>query len=151
TEAELLKSMRGPTMIAILITMMLSPALAQVKGISFDAYPAAKQGTMYMWSYYIPPAPGSTPWAPCWAPDGKSIAVAMHGSIWRVDPQTGIAVELTSSTGYASSPDWSPDGKWMVYTSDHGGKRVQLEILNLASGESHALTDDDQVYLDPVF
>jgi hypothetical protein len=138
-------------MIAILITMMLSPALAQVKGISFDAYPAAKQGTMYMWSYYIPPAPGSTPWAPCWAPDGKSIAVAMHGSIWRVDPQTGIAVELTSSTGYASSPDWSPDGKWMVYTSDHGGKRVQLEILNLASGESHALTDDDQVYLDPVF
>src|SRR6476620_215286 len=102
-------------------------------------YPAVKHGTLYMYSYYIPPAPGSTPWAPCWSPDGKSIAVGMQGSIWRVEPQTGKAVELTAGAGYAGAPDWSPDGKWIVYTADHAGKRVQLEILNVSTGQSHTL------------
>ncbi len=140
-------------LLAVALVAAISPlrSTAQIAKASFEAYPASKQGTMYMWSYYIPPAPGSTPWAPCWAPDGKSIAVAMQGSIWRVDPQTGTAVELTNSAGYAGSVDWSPDGKWIIYTADHAGKRVQLEILHVASGESHALTDDGHVYLDPVF
>ncbi len=75
----------------------------------------------------------------------------MQGSIWRVDPQTGNAIELTNSEGYAASPDWSPDGKWIVYTADSSGKKVQLEILNVATGKSHALTEDAQIYLDPVF
>ena len=36
-----------------------------------DAYPAVKHGTLYMYNYDIPPAPGSTPWAPCWSPGGE--------------------------------------------------------------------------------
>lgn len=141
--------MRPFLMPALLITV----GIARLPGQSAapDPYPAVKHGTLYMYSYYIPPAPGSTPWAPCWSPDGKSIAVGMQGSIWRVDSQTGKAVELTASAGYAGSPDWSPDGKWIVYTADHAGKRVQLEILNVATGQSHPLTDDDHIYLDPVF
>ena len=114
-------------------------------------YPAAKQGGNYMHNYYIPPAPSSTPWAPAWAPDGQTIAIAMHGSIWRVDPTTGAAVELTYDSSYHSSPAWSPDGKWLVYTADYDTERIQLEALNVETGESHALTADDQVYADPVF
>src|SRR5271157_5077354 len=75
-------------------------------------YPAARHGGPYMWNYYIPPAPGTTPWAPCWSPDGKRIAVAMQGSIWSVDPETGQATEITKTSGYASLPTWSPDGNW---------------------------------------
>ena len=104
-----------------------------------------------MFNFYFPPAPSSTPWAPAWAPNGASIAVAMAGSIWRVDPQTGVADELTSGDSYHSSPDWSPDGAWIVYTADHDGSRIQLEMLNVATGETHALTNDDQIYTDPVF
>jgi len=129
----------------------IAPSLlpAQIEG--HDPYPAAKEGTLYMYSYYIPPGPSSTPWAPCWSPDQKWIAVGMQGSIWKIDPQTGGAVELTSGPGYASSPDWSRDGRWIIYTSDDSGKRVQLAILNLETGESRALTNDNEVYLDPVF
>ena len=54
-------------------------------------YPASRHGGNYMHNFYFPPAPSSTPWAPSWAPDGESIAVAMSGSIWRVDPDTGAA------------------------------------------------------------
>jgi len=113
-------------------------------------YPAAKQGSSYMWNYYLPPAPSSTPWAPAWSPDGKSLAIAMDGSIWRVD-LTGAATELTYDRKYHSSPTWSPDGKWIVYTADDDGNSIQLEILNVETGESHALTSDAQVYLDPHF
>ena len=58
-------------------------------------YPASKHGGTYMFNYYIPPAPSTTPWAPAWSPDGKWIAVGMYGSIWKVDPKTGVAFELT--------------------------------------------------------
>ena len=115
-------------------------------------YPASRHGGNYMHNYYLPPAPSSTPWAPSWAPDGASLAVAMSGSIWRVDVETGAADELTySPDAYHSSPDWSPDGRWIVYTADHDGRRVQLELLEVATGETRALTDDDHVYADPAF
>ncbi len=114
-------------------------------------YPAARHGGNYMHNYYFPPAPSSTPWAPTWSPDGEWIAISMAGSIWRVDPGSGIAEELTYNEKYHSSPDWSPDGKWLAYTADDGGKTIQLEILNVETGESHALTDDEHIYADPVF
>jgi TolB protein len=75
----------------------------------------------------------------------------MSGSIWKVDPETGAAFEITYGSKYHSLPDWSPDGKWIVYTADDGGKSIQLEILNVATGEAHALTDDAFLYVDPVF
>jgi hypothetical protein len=115
-------------------------------------YPASRHGGNYMHNFYFPPSPSSTPWAPSWAPDGESIAVAMSGSIWRVDPDTGIADELTySPDAYHSSPDWSPDGRSIVYTADYDGERVQLELLNVETGETTTLTDDQHVYSDPTF
>ena len=87
-------------------------------------YPAANDGGNYMFNYYFPPAPSTTPWAPAWSPDGKSIAVAMYGSIWKVDADTGSATELTYHGKSHSSPAWSPDGKWIVYTADDDGKSI---------------------------
>ena len=88
----LLDKTPGMRLLSVLILLVsTSAALAQRS----SAYPAAKQGGHYMWNYYLPPAPSTTPWWPTWSPDGKWIAVAMHGSIWKVDPQTGIAYELT--------------------------------------------------------
>jgi TolB protein len=114
-------------------------------------YPASKHGGNYMFNYYFPPAPGTTPWAPAWAPDGRLIAIAMQGSIWTVDPANGSAIELTYNRKYHSSPAWSPDGKWIVYTADANGKSIQLEVLNVKTGETHALTADEHVYTDPAF
>ena len=115
------------------------------------AYPSALSGGSYMHNFYFPPATSSTPWAPDWAPDGKSIAVGMSGSIWKVNPENRQAEELTYSSKYHSSPDWSPDGNFLLYTTDDGGQTIQLEILNVETGESHALTNDNHIYTDPVF
>jgi hypothetical protein len=104
-----------------------------------------------MHNFYFPPAPSSTPWAPDWSPDGKWIAVAMSGSIWKVDPESGRAWELTHDRKYHSLPDVSPDGKWIVYTTDDGERTIGLEILNLETGASAPLTSDENIYVDPVF
>ena len=137
------------------LSLILAGALAAASGALAqpprNTYPASGHGGNYMHNFYFPPAPSSTPWAPDWSPDGEWIAVAMSGSIWRVDPHTGQAWELTYNEKYHSLPDISPDGRWLVYTADDGGTTIQLEVLNLETGESHALTDDDQVYVDPVF
>ena len=130
---------------------------------SVSGYEWARHGGNYMYNYYLPPAPSSTPWAPAWSPDGSAIAVGMSGSIWSVsvgmdgEGGPGVATELTRGATYHSSPAWSPDGRWIVYTSDNGASsrggvhRIQLEILDVESGETRALTDDDLVYADPTF
>ena len=114
-------------------------------------YPTSKHGGTYMFNYYLPPAPSTTPWAPAWSPDGKWIAVGMYGSIWKVDTKTGVAYELTHNRKYHSSPTWSSDGKWIVYTADDNGASIQLEVIDVQTGESHALTNDTHLYTDPVF
>lgn len=135
--------------VATVLAMLLQGSLFGAQRMG--NYPGAKQGGNYMHNYYFPPAPSSTPWAPAWSPDGKSVAVAMSGSIWKVDLATGQACELTCNQKYHSLPCWSPDGKWIVYTADDGGRTIQLEILEVATGKTQKLTDDPFIYLDPTF
>lgn len=135
-------------MVAVMAATSASTPLVEAQDA---AYPSARHGGNYMFNFYLPPAPSSTAWAPAWAPDGDRIAVAMNGSIWSVDPSTGIADELTYGATYHSLPDWSPDGRWIIYTADDGGTTIQLAIVNTQTGESHALTDDAFIYADPVF
>lgn len=134
-----------------LLVAVISSVGATLLGQEGRRYTASKHGGNYMFNFYLPPAPSSTPWAPSWAPDGRSVAVAMSGSIWKVNLATGVAQELTYGKKYHSSPDWSSDGKWIVYTADDGGKTIQLEILTVDNGEMRALTDEQAIYADPVF
>ncbi len=130
---------------------VLALVLASGTGAVAQFYPSSEHGGNYMFNFYFPPSPSSTPWAPAWSPDGEWIAVAMSGSIWKVAPDSGVAHELTYDEKYHSSPDWSPDGRWIVYTADDGGETIQLQVVDLETGESNALTDDDFIYTDPVF
>ena len=50
---------------------------------SMRSYRTARHGGNYMHNYYLPPAVNSTPWYPSWSPDGESVAVSMHGSIYK--------------------------------------------------------------------
>ncbi|MBN4053377.1 CehA/McbA family metallohydrolase [Haliea sp. AH-315-K21] len=134
------------TFISAFIVMLLFSSTLHAQ-----PYPAARSGGNYMHNYYFPPSPSSTPWAPAWSPDGASLAVAMQGSIWEVDPTNGLSYELTYNAAYHSSPDWSPDGRWIIYTADYDHQRIQLEIFNTETGESQKLTDDQAIYTDPVF
>jgi TolB protein len=105
----------------------------------------------YTYNYYYPPAPSSTAWAPAWSPDGKLVTVSMMGSLWNIDPGTGVASELASDGRYDSSPHWSPGSRWIVYTSEAPGHGIQLAILEVNTGKTRLLTNDKSTYLDPAF
>lgn len=138
---------RTLTVLAFFLTLLpVSASGAQ------QAYPSARHGGGYSHNYYLPPAPSSTPWYPAWHPDGDRITVALSGSIWDVDPDAGVATEITYAPDeYHSSPDWSPDGRWLVYTADDGGRTIQLRVLDTVTGDTNILTEDEFLYLDPTF
>jgi hypothetical protein len=134
-----------------LLCCLLASCAAGLSAQTRRPYPATRYGGNYLHNYLIPPAPSATPWAPAWAPDGKRLAIALHGSIWIVSLPSGRARELTTGRTYHSAPAWSPDARWIVYTADDGGKTIELEAVDVATGAQHALTADKSTCLDPAF
>lgn len=101
----------------------------------------------YYREMYLPQAT-SGPSAVAWSPEGRDVVVSMQGSLWRVDVATGAARELTSGPGYDYQPDWSPDGRWIVFAS-YRDDAVELWLLDAASGGTRPLTSNGAVNVEP--
>ena len=73
----------------------------------------------------------------------------MAGSLWRQDIGSDGAVELTHGPGYDYQPDWSPDGKRIVFVR-HDDNTIELWQLDVSSGKRAAAHDDaSAVNLEP--
>src|SRR5450755_2181815 len=59
----------------------------------------------------------SGPSGAAWSPDSSEVVYSMGGSLWRQKIDSGAALQVTDGPGYDYQPDWSPDGKWIVYCS----------------------------------
>ncbi len=123
------------------------PLLLSLAGLG--AVDRFKSAGGYMYNYYVPPT-ASTPWRPCWSPDGKEIAFSMSGSLWKIGVGENTAYEIAANRTYDSAPAWSPDGRWMIYTAEDE-RGVNLMLLNVATRESTALTRGEGLNLDPVW
>ena len=55
------------------------------------------------------------------SPDGKTLAFDLLGDIYTMPITGGEARLLTSDIGWQMQPTFSPDGKYIAYTSDEGG------------------------------
>ena len=99
------------------------------------------------------------------SPDGKHVAFEVktinarkheyQTTIWVVPSEGGEARRLTMGTANATSPSWSPDGKWLAFVSEREGEllskdskeqkqqgkgKPQIWLLPTAGGEAHQLT-----------
>ena len=101
----------------------------------------------YYREMYLPQAT-SGPSSVSWSPDGKELVYSMQGSLWRQRIGSTEAVQLTDGPGYDYQPDWSPDARYLVYTS-YQSDALQLRLFELNSGTSSALVADGAVNLDP--
>src|ERR1700688_2716072 len=80
----------------------------------------------------------SGPSSLAWSPDSRELIYSMAGSLWRQKIAAGAAQQLTAAEGYDYQPDWSADGRWVVYSS-YRGDAVELWILDLDSGTAKPL------------
>ena len=85
-----------------------------------------------------------------WSPDGKSVVMSSNISgrynLWRLSAAGGEPVQLTHSDDRQSGITISPDGKWVVFQSDHGGDEMyDLYAVPLAGGETADLTNTPRI------
>jgi len=85
-----------------------------------------------------------------WSPDSKSVVYSMAGSLWLQRIDSEIAEQLTAGPGYDYQPDWSSDGRWIVYAK-YNNDAVALWVLGVQGKKSHALTQDNGVNMEPRF
>jgi TolB protein len=89
------------------------------------------------------------PTDPAPAPDGRHLAFAARGWIWRLDLESGTATRLTSGPGTDARPRWSPDGERLAFVRDDG-RDTAIGVLDLGSGRE-AVIDTPTLELDPEF
>ncbi|HEY3988795.1 MAG TPA: S9 family peptidase [Acidobacteriaceae bacterium] len=90
------------------------------------------------------------------SPDGKQIVYTVTrvdaeddknvSELWMVDWDGSNNLQLTYGTESASSPEWSPDGRYLAFTSSRPGKAKgsQVWVLDRRGGEARQATDVKQ-------
>jgi Tol biopolymer transport system component len=90
----------------------------------------------------------SGPSGVAWAPDSKELVYSMSGSLWRQQLDSREAVQLTDGAGYDYQPDWSPDGKSIIYVS-YQKDAMELWLLDTATYKTTQLTNTGAVNVEP--
>jgi dipeptidyl aminopeptidase/acylaminoacyl peptidase len=114
-----------------------SPVLNQIK-VPHDYY----FREMYL------PQTTTGPTSPAWSPDGLTLVYSMQGSLWRQAVDSDAAVQLTAGAAYDYQPDWSPDGKRILFTR-YRDDAMELQLLDVETGRVVQLTSDGAVNLEP--
>jgi Tol biopolymer transport system component len=101
----------------------------------------------YFREMYLPQLT-SGPSSVAWSPDSKEVVYSMAGSLWRQKIDSNEAQQLTDGPGYDYQPDWSPDGKSVVFVS-YQKDAMELWLLDLGSGKTQQLTHEGAVNVEP--
>ena len=71
--------------------------------------------------------------------DGEWVAFSYQGDIWKVKTNGGEAIRLTASPADEIMPVWSPDGKWIAFSSNRFGS-YDVFIIKASGGIPIRLT-----------
>jgi dipeptidyl aminopeptidase/acylaminoacyl peptidase len=87
------------------------------------------------------------------SPDGTRVAYTVSeadfeqdayvAQIWLADVGSGRTLQLTRGKKSASGPDWSPDGRWLAFTSSRADDKAQLFVISPDGGEAIQLTKSE--------
>ena len=87
------------------------------------------------------------------SPDGMRVAYTITETdferdayitqIWLADVGTGRTLQLTRGDKSSSGPSWSPDGRWLAFTSSRAEDKSQLFLISPAGGEAVQLTKSE--------
>jgi len=85
-----------------------------------------------------------------WSPDGTQVAVITNisgrANVWVVPAKGGWPKQLTVSDQRQIDPRWSPDGKWIAFSSDYGGnEQWDIFLVSPRNGAAVNLTNTPDV------
>ncbi|HZT05053.1 MAG TPA: CehA/McbA family metallohydrolase, partial [Steroidobacteraceae bacterium] len=103
----------------------------------------------YFREMYLPQLT-SGPGSLAWSPDSRALVYSMAGSLWRQEIGARMAQQLTASSSYDYQPDWSPDGRWIVYSS-YRDDSLELWVLDTMTGRTQPLLQNGAVNVEPRF
>jgi Tol biopolymer transport system component len=130
--------------IAILVAATAGPIAAQRKPV----LPQIDLPHPYYFREMYLPQLTSGPSSVAWSPDSEEVVYSMAGSLWREGIDGLVARQITDGPGYDYQPDWSPDGKSIVYVS-YQKDAMELWLLNVATGKTAQLTNGGAVNVEP--
>jgi len=76
---------------------------------------------------------------PSLSPDGSTISFSYQGDIWTMPALGGVARRLTIHESYESKPQWSPDGKQILFQGNRFGNN-DLFVMNADGSVPKRLT-----------
>jgi serine/threonine protein kinase/Tol biopolymer transport system component len=82
------------------------------------------------------------------SPQGDRVALGIDSGmndIWVLDTARGVKTRLTFGPVANTDPVWSPDGKWIAYTSDRNGRSNLLRKRADGSGAEELLLTDEAI------
>lgn len=80
--------------------------------------------------------------SPSLSPDGASVAFAALGDLW-VMPIGGTPRNITSDRFLDTEPAWSPDGRYIAWSTDRGGQLLDIWIREVATRTTRRLTSTE--------
>src|SRR5213080_2179870 len=138
-------AMRRPKILLTGLLLFASlPALAERKPVGAQIQ---LPHSYYYREMYLPQLT-SGPSALTFSPDGKELVYSMDGSLWRQTIGSDQARELTHAGGYDCQPDWSHDGRHIIFTR-YQNDAIELWQLDLQTGREVALTSHGDINIEP--
>ncbi|HXX15857.1 MAG TPA: CehA/McbA family metallohydrolase [Candidatus Eremiobacteraceae bacterium] len=135
---------RASVAVCAVLSWLAGPACGQRRPV----LPQIDEPHPYYYRELYLPQLTSGPSSLTWSPDSQELLYSMGGSLWRQKVNAKEAQQLTDGPGYDYQPDWSPDGKSVVYVS-YQKDAMELWVLDVASGRSTQLTTGGAVNVEP--
>ncbi|MGK0217334.1 MAG: tricorn protease, partial [Planctomycetota bacterium] len=93
---------------------------------------------------------------PNWSPDSKKLSYTDNAvGLYIIDVESGDCTLVSSEPYYGPSnlisSDWSPDSRWLAHTQGTDALQSTIQIYELESGNSSAVTDGLGMVGSPVF
>ena len=86
------------------------------------------------------------------SPDRSQIAFQAIGRVWTVSASGGNPTRLTTGDGpFEYSPSWSPDGRWIAYTTWDGEAGGHVWKADVNGNNPRRLTTSPSEYVHPVW
>jgi Tol biopolymer transport system component/imidazolonepropionase-like amidohydrolase len=77
---------------------------------------------------------------PAVSPDGRQVAFAALGDLYLM-AVGGAPRNLTNDAFLDAEPAWSPDGRYLAWSTDRGGALLDLWVRDMVTGQERRLTD----------